>query len=171
MNSVRSGWFWSSPPRGLRARAPRQIRHAGRGLRVRLERAVLGRHGDSSHGHSSPQANGQHRLAGPPGPAAHEEAAGQDGRAEGSVPRLHRDVQVLQSGTGGPGGLRRPLPPVQHQADEEGEGPGREGLQPDQAQPAGEDGSARHLGTRIGTHCESTCICACRDRGLLQRGC
>lgn len=154
------GWFWSSPPLSLWARAPRQIRHAGRGLRVRLQWAVLGRYGDSSHRHSSPQANRQHSLAGPPGAVAYKEAAGQDWRAEGSVPCLHWDVQVLQSGTGGPGGLRCPLPSVQHQEDEEGEGPGREGVQPDQAQLARKDGSACHLGTRIRTHCENTCICS-----------
>lgn len=105
---------------------------------------MVGRHGHRGNGHSRSQTDGQHRVAGPPGPAAHEEAAGQDRRAEGSVSRLHGNIQVFQGGTGRPGGLRCSLPPVQHQADEKREGPGREGVLPDQAQPAGQDRSACH---------------------------
>lgn len=70
-------------------------------------------------------------MAGPPGPAAHQKATGQDGRAEGPVSRLHGNIQVFQSGTGGPGGLRCTLPPVQHQTNEKREGPRGEGVLPD----------------------------------------
>lgn len=93
--SFLSGWLGPSAPHSLRAGATRQIRHAGRRLRVRLRRAVLGRHGHRGNRHSRSQTDGQHRVAGPPGPAAHQEATGQDRRAEGPVSRLHGNIQVL----------------------------------------------------------------------------
>lgn len=92
---------------------------------------MAGGHRHRSNRHPRPQTDGQHLMAGPPGAAAHQKTTGEDWRAERPVSRFHRNVQVFQGGAGGPGGLRRSLPPVQHQTDEKGEGPGRKGVLPD----------------------------------------
>lgn len=91
-------------------------------------------------------------IAGPPGSPAYKETASQDWSSEGAMPCVYGDLPLLTGGTGGPGELRRAVPPLQREEDEKGEGAGGEGVLPHQAQPAGQDGSTRHSGTRVICH-------------------
>lgn len=70
-------------------------------------------------------------MAGPSGPAAYQEATGQDWSAKRPVSGLHRNIQVFKGGTGGSGGLCCSFPIVQYPTDEEREGSGRKSVLPD----------------------------------------